>query len=137
MSKPPIQVLLHFLSGKRAPKVQRDAFLYLDPREPKDTFAQCGTCRLFTGKTCLLFSKNFEVQAKDSCGFYNHGEPQSDLRGREWDSVTPEEAGYFKGSVRCENCKYLGENYRCELYVLLNKTLPAEFSLEEKVDPKG
>ncbi len=124
---------------KDGEKVQRDAFIYLDPKPPQDKFAQCGTCMMFTGSSCTILGKDKKVDAGDSCALYVHGKPQPKMKGKEHKSVTPEEAGFVEGEqVRCENCVY-GDKSRgvCKLFEKLNREMPADFDLKEKIHPKG
>lgn len=115
-------------------KVHRDAFIYLEPKEPKDTFAQCASCAMWTGKTCTILGPDVPVDDDDSCSFYVHG-PKAQP-GTEKALVTPEEAGFVDRQVRCENCVSFNAG-TCELFKALNKALPEQFDLEEKVNPKG
>ncbi len=117
-------------------KIDRSAFLYMDPKDPEDTFAQCATCFHFlpNAERCLLFGKNDKVVAEASCALYVHGTPADD---REIiNSVSPEEAGYYVGQVRCENCSWFNKDSTCGLYQELNK-LKDIFNLDTKVNPKG
>lgn len=119
-------------------KLQRDIFIYLEPKEPKDQFAQCSTCRMWTGKdgnTCSILGKT-KVTGDMSCDLYVNGKPSPDLKGKEIASMTPKEAGLVKRSVRCENCRSF-KNGICMLYQTLNKSNPDLFSLNEKVNPRG
>lgn len=118
------------------PKVDRSAFIYLPPLEPKKDFAQCSTCFLFLPEKqrCGIFGPNDKVVANAACSLYLHGQPYDEQPIR--NIVTPEQAGYVKGQVRCENCKWL-EGTTCELFKLLNDTLPNTFNLDEKVDRRG
>lgn len=119
-------------------KVTRAAFLYLDPKGDKARFAQCGTCMMFTGSSCTILGKDFTVNAGDTCGFYVHGKPQPAEKGHEMKSVTPEEAGFERRAVRCENCAYFeDEKSVCGLFVMLNEALPDDFDLDEGVDAFG
>ena len=117
-------------------KIKRDAFLYLSPKGDKNNFAQCSTCSQFNPETerCGLFGKDDKVIAAASCGLYIHGAP--DLTLDPMGIVSPEEAGYVKGNVRCENCKWF-ENNRCDLFAKLNKELPNIFDLDEEVEAKA
>lgn len=117
-------------------KLNRTTFLYMDPKDPEDEFAQCSTCYHFLpdSKRCLLFGENDEVIANASCNLYVHGTPEDD---RELlNSITPDAAGYLKGQVRCENCSWFNKDSTCGLYQELNK-LKDIFDLDTKVDPKG
>jgi hypothetical protein len=119
-------------------KIHNDAFVYLDPKPPENKFAQCSTCALFLpGKQrCGIFSKDFKVVANAACSLYVHGKPHDDQQII--NSVSPEEAGYVVGQVRCENCGwYEADHKECGLYEMLNKKLPDVFDLDEYVDPKG
>jgi len=108
-------------------KIDRSAFLYLDPKGVKHLFAQCATCMMATsdyrkGATvgrCTILGKDFEIHLKEgTCCFYVHGDPHTEMRGKEKPHVTPKEAGYEKRKVRCENCKF----YKAEL-IKLNQEL--------------
>src|ERR1044071_3959086 len=86
------------------PKLKRDTFLYMEPKEPKDEFAQCSTCRMYLpGKQrCAILGPSLNVPPEASCGLYVHGEPSDDQDAEK--IVTTEEAGFVKRQVRCENC---------------------------------
>jgi hypothetical protein len=119
-------------------KVTRDAFLYLDPKEPNDKFAQCETCMMWTGSehnTCTIIGLDEEVKATDSCGLYVHGDPVPEEAGNEMKLVTKEEAGFVSAAVRCENCGAFDGNSICVMFEDLNKM--SLFSLNTKVDAKG
>lgn len=117
-------------------KLTVNAFIYLPPKGDKDEFAQCSTCQLFLpGKErCGIFGKNDKVVANASCGLYLHGKPHDDqpISG----AVTPEQAGYVLGQVRCENCVWFKDS-ACDLFKLLNEKMPDAFDLTEKVNAKG
>jgi hypothetical protein len=115
-------------------KIGRDAFLYLSPKPPKDQFAQCGTCRDFTGTGCMILGQT-RITKGMSCGLYVRGQPRLNMKGREQSLVSPEQAGLVNFQVRCENCKYGGPT--CKLYEALNEELPDKFDLETKIDPKA
>ena len=117
-------------------KIDRSAFLYLDPVEPEDEFAQCSTCYHFLpGKQrCSLFGKNDKVIADASCGLYINGEPHDDQEITNW--ITPKQAGYVLGQVRCENC-YHYEDSKCMLFDYINEKMSDTFDLDVNVDSKG
>jgi hypothetical protein len=112
-------------------KIKRDAFIYLDPKGETVNFAQCSTCRLWTGTGCLLLGKT-KVTGDMSCSFYVSGEPQRNLSGKEEALLTPKEAGLVTRKVRCENCRSF-DGGQCMLFNTLNKKLPDIFDLEESV----
>lgn len=118
-----------------AKKITRDAFLYLSPKEPKEQFAQCGTCMMFTGTGCTILGKT-KVTKDMSCGLYVHGKPSPKLAGKEKSVVTPKEAGLVNRAVRCENCRAF-DNGVCMLFKTLNESNPDLFQLDEKVDDYG
>lgn len=126
--------------SKDTKKLGRDIFSYLNPKEPKNTFAQCSTCQFWTGKehnTCSILGKT-KVTGDMSCNFYVHGNPSPDLDGKETNSLTPKEAGLVKRKVRCENCiSFDSKTSSCMLYQSLNKKLPDLFELDEKVNAQG
>lgn len=120
-------------------RVERDAFLYLTPSgaDPSQ-FAQCGTCRDFTGTRCRILGRRTLVLSVDSCGLYVPGKPHLEDAGREVPAVTPKEAGFVRRQVRCQNCAFFKPGTglgTCSLFALLNRTLPRVFSLDERVHP--
>jgi hypothetical protein len=112
-------------------KIKRDAFLYLDSEE--SNFAQCETCWLFVAgkQRCAILGPDFKVDADDSCNFYLRGKYTQGIPVAA--RVTPEEAGFVDRKVRCENCRFGGED--CQLYVTLNQKMPDVFDLETKIKP--
>lgn len=115
-------------------RIDRSAFIYLPPKSPKAKFAQCATCLHFIPDArCGIFSDEDEVSANASCGLYLHGSP-GDQECR--NIVTPEQAGYVTGEVRCENCSWY-DDHVCGLYKLLQQRLPDVFDLDSAVDPQG
>lgn len=116
-------------------KIDRSAFVYLNPKEPGNKFAQCGTCFMFTGTGCIIHDRRIRITKDMTCALYVHGDPLLNWRGKEKPYVTPEESGLANFQVRCENCKYGGEH--CGLFKMLNKSLPDAFDLDTKIDPKG
>jgi|SRR5579864_3846248 len=115
----------------------RDIFLYQDSHAPVATFAQCGTCRWWTGpkkQRCAILGKALKADAGDSCGLYVHGNANPDQPVIE--NVTPEEAGFVARKVRCENCRSF-DHGTCLLFKMLNDLCPEKFDLEEEVDAKG
>ena len=127
-------------------KIKRNAFIYLEPSEksygdPKQ-FAQCGTCALWTGekrKRCYILGKKLEVLAGDTCGLYCNGEPQVDLlTGNEIETMKPEDAAFYKGQVRCENCLYFNSTISsCKLFFILDSEFPNDFDLGSGVKATG
>lgn len=117
-------------------KIDRSAFIYLDPKGDKTQFAQCGTCVAFLPgkKRCKFFSDTDKVVANASCGLYVHGKPTDDQKII--NAVTPADAGYVLGQVRCENCTWYVDK-KCELFVKLNKAMPDVFDLDPAVDAQG
>ena len=125
-------------SGGRADvsveKIGRDAFLYLEGTKSKQ-FAQCASCYLYASdqRRCAILGADFEVRPTDTCGVYLEGSYDKGTRIQKL--AEPGEVGFYRGEVRCENCRYGGN--RCKLYVRLNRTLPAMFALDEEIDPHG
>lgn len=133
-----IRHLLNILeqAGDDTDKISRSAFLYMDPKDPKDQFGQCSTCYswLPERRRCKFFSKDDEVLGSMSCGLYTHGTPtekQPIIK-----STTPEEAGLVNTAVRCENCSWFSDG-ECGLFKLLVDQLPDTFDLGSKVESKG
>ncbi len=120
-------------------KLTRDTFLYLDPKPPFATFAQCETCMMFTGEaaeTCTIHGAKVRVTKDHSCGLYVHGTPMPDEQGHEMASVTPEESGLIKAQVRCENCQsFQAQKTTCTLFQWLSRGWA--FALNPKVHPHG
>jgi len=125
---------------KTKTKLKRDIFVYLDPKEPRDQFAQCATCRMWTGKdnnTCSILGKT-KVTGDMSCDLYTYGKPSLSLAGKEVATYTPEEVGLVKRSVRCQNCRSFDpQKSVCMLYQALNQKNADLFDLDEKVNPQG
>ena len=123
-------------AGDNSSKIDRSAFIYLPPKGNKKEFAQCSTCQLFlpTKERCGIFGKSDKVVADASCGLYIQGTPNDDqpITG----VVTPDQAGYVLGQVRCENCSW-GNNGKCGLFELLNEKLSDVFKLNETIDAQG
>jgi Pyruvate/2-oxoacid:ferredoxin oxidoreductase delta subunit len=140
-------------------KNTRDAFLYFNhrPNSPKTEFAQCVTCRMFVPDEymgtdsdmdlCVAHGSNVKVGEEYSCGLYSgwpKGPPNpqvirdhaAELKKGIPGSVTPKESGLVERKVRCENCAFFDKN-KCRLYMMLNKTLPNLFDLDENVEPYG
>ena len=133
--KIPLPVIGHF---EQKQKLKRDAFLYMDPKGEKDEFAQCSSCRAFTGKSCVKFPKGNTVEAGGSCGLYEKGEGDPSMVGKELGSANKREAGYVVRKVRCENCSFFHEEKgHCELFEHLTKQFPNVFDLDDKVDKHG
>jgi hypothetical protein len=121
-------------------KLTREVFIYLEPKGPKEKFAQCATCRMWTGEdglTCSILGK-IKVTCEMSCNFYVYGKPSPNLKGKEVASYTPKEAGLVNRQVRCENCRSFDQKTSiCMLFQSLNKSNPDLFQLEEKVNEYG
>lgn len=122
---------------KGSDKIKRDAFLYMDPKGPKEEFAQCSTCANWTGETCMILGKDVKVTADMTCGLYVHGEPNSDGKGQEEKLISSEEAGLVKRQVRCENCASFDGKEKCLLFEALNKSMSDHFKLDTKVNKLG
>lgn len=118
-------------------KIGRSAFLYMAPKGDSKQFAQCGTCALFlpTKQRCGIYHKDDRVVANASCGLYIAGGPKDNQPIT--NVVTPEESGYVKGQVRCENCSWFDGDSTCDLFVKLNDTLGDIFDIDPTVEAKG
>ena len=75
-----------------------------------------------------------QVVANASCGLYIQGRPHDDQPIQ--DVVTPDEAGYVLGQVRCENCSWY-KNGTCELFAQLDRQMPDTFDLKDSVSASG
>jgi len=115
-------------------QILRSAFLYLPPTGDAHDFAQCGSCGMFIpgSHRCWLFGPHDKVVANASCGMYIQGEPSNDQEPQS--KVTPQDAGYNLGQVRCENCCWLSGK-SCALFEMLNRELPQVFDLDPEVEP--
>ena len=125
--------------GSRVTKFDRDIFIYLEPQknQSKKDFAQCGSCFMFMpGKErCSIFPEDFKVVADASCSLYVYGQPTDDQAWKT--AVDPEAAGYVKGQVRCENCKWLDPGNKCGFFAYLNEKMSDTFNIDEQVEPKA
>ena len=120
-------------------KLDRDAFLYLEPDGDVDYFAQCSTCFMWVAgdNLCTIHGPHIEVPGTASCGFYVPGEP-GPPGTTTYSRVTPVESGLVNRKVRCENCRWGGpKNYICGLYETLNSEMGEIFDLDVNIDPKG
>lgn len=129
--------LIKLVTEAKEPKalIDRSAFLYMKPKGPnKHEFAQCSTCAAYKPftKRCGLFSAKDYIKPEASCGMYLKGKPDEDQETT--DMVTPEEAGYMVGKVRCENCKAFADG-KCAVFAQLNELLPNTFKLDVNVEP--
>lgn len=117
------------------PKIGREAFVYLSPKEPVDRFAQCETCLNFIPARgrCRLFTDRDDVRPSGTCGLYAHGEPSDDADPEGATDKT--QAGYLVAEVRCQNCSWF--DHGCDLYRTLNDRLGQVFDLDENVDEHG
>jgi hypothetical protein len=115
-------------------RILRSAFLYLPPTGDAHEFAQCGSCGMYIpgAHRCWLFGDSDVVVANASCGMYIQGEPSNDQEPQS--KVTPQDAGYNLGQVRCENCRWLSGK-SCALFEMLNRELPQVFDLDPEVEP--
>lgn len=122
-------------------RIHRDAFIYLDPVARDHTFAQCQTCRDWSGEPenlCRIHGPDVRVTEDMICTLYVPGPP--DAKNAEYAAalVTPRESGLYKGQVRCENCSaFENEGLTCLLFASLNEALPHKFDLNSSVDPQG
>ena len=116
-------------------KLTREVFIYLNPKGDKKKFAQCGTCRMFTGTGCTILGKT-KITANMSCNFYVNGPPTTKAEGKEESIMSPKEVGLVDRQVRCENCRSF-KNGICLLYQSLNQYDPDIYDLDEKVDSLG
>lgn len=106
--------------------IHRDAFLYMEPApgDPQAAqFAQCGTCRDWTGLGCRILGRHVTVLAGDSCGLYVRGRPRLEDAGLEEPLVSEEAAGFVRAQVRCQNCRFasapVGSRGTCRLFAQL------------------
>lgn len=120
-------------------KLERDAFLYLNPEPGIDDFAQCSSCFMWVhgDNRCIIHGPRVRIPGSASCGFYVYGEPASEGTPTKA-LVTAEESGLVDRPVRCENCQWGGPTtYKCRLFMGLNERLPDIFDLDEQIEPKG
>lgn len=135
--------------GEKAPvKVDRSAFLYLEPgeagvekREVED-FAQCASCPMFAPKKrrCTIHGPDVVVLGTDSCGLYVPGMPMGDdmdlvahVRGHE--------SGLHWGRVQCHRCReYEGEpdgRGTCAAFRRMNDALAEHVAADPDVAAHG
>lgn len=119
-------------------RIDRSAFLYMEPKGEVENFAQCASCWKFTGQTCLEFSKDNKVVPGGTCGLYCNGTPREDLAGSESGGTTPEVADYVERPVRCENCvSFDSEKSVCMRFKDLSESKPEFYDLDFKVKAKA
>lgn len=120
-------------------KLERDAFLYLNPEPGIDDFAQCSSCQDWVqgDNRCTIHGPRVRTPGTASCGFYIFGDPQP--AGTDTEAVvTADESGLVDREVRCENCQWGGPTTtRCRFFLSLNERLPDVFDLDEHIEPKG
>ena len=118
-------------------KITRATFLYMDPRNPEEKFAQCDTCMNFIRDKglCKLLLPTDEIKAGKSCGSYAPGE---NATGEALGVLTAEEVGLVERQVRCENCAFFDPDTEprkhCDFYTQLNLILPGLFDLDRYVN---
>jgi hypothetical protein len=134
MSKP---VELVRVIDQEGVKLDRSVFLYLEPTDGSEEFAQCSTCPFWTGQTCWIHGPELEVFEDSTCYLYIPGTPLADILGEEILYVTPEESGFKEHhQSRCENCMAFDDGI-CSFYEVLNEKFPDVFDLDVSVDVKG
>lgn len=128
--------LRDIIEQQQPEKLTRQAFVYFEPKQPIEQFAQCGTCRLFlpTKQRCSIFPNNQKVIAQGSCSLYIQGQPND--QQPIVPVITAEQAGYVEQQVRCENCGAFQDN-KCWLFEQLNKKMPDTFDLDVNVSANG
>lgn len=121
--------------SKPKDKITRAAFLYMPPGKRGEDNAQCKSCIMWLAEhdRCIIHAADVVVDDDDSCGFYLPGSPARKGMGRPMGLVTPKESGLVGRQVRCDNCFY-ADHGSCGLYAELNRTMPAVFDLDEKID---
>lgn len=132
-----LRQLIDLVESKQgANRITENAFLYLAPKPPKNKHAQCSTCQVWLPKSkrCGFFGPDDHVIGNASCGLYVHGEPHEDqaITG----AVTPQQAGYVEGQVRCENCTWYDDGI-CNLFKLLMRKMPDAFDLKPEVEAQA
>ncbi len=138
-------------------KVEREAFVYLEPksRDGHKNFAQCASCRMFVpkvkgldGSRCIIHGSSIDIDSDDSCGFWCDwptltGSPNlkviqdhaAELEKSIPGSVLPSESGLVDDRVQCHRCEFYIENGpRCGLYEMLNKILPTKFNMNPNIE---
>lgn len=143
------------------PKLDRSAFVYLEPREAvdgKNYFALCASCYNFIpesfgrgamrGDRCRLLGADFTVNDDSSCRLYapwpdgkpcdgcqQHGAEKM-VRGVHG-SLSARDAGYRYDKVtRCGSCRHFEyDDNTCSMFEALNASLPAVFDLKTEVKP--
>lgn len=117
----------------QATKIDRSAFLYMEPSDDNREFAQCGTCFFWASEKCKIHGER-RIAASESCGLY-----VPDRLGRSIDAelplVSPEQSGLVSRPVRCENCRSFDAPGTCRLFTDLNRT--GQFACDPSVKPLG
>lgn len=114
----------------------RAVFLYSEPKGEVENYAQCATCFLWTGPACLIHGKEVQVTGDMTCCYYVQGNPQKEMQGKEFISVTPKESALQKRAVRCENCQYFSKG-ACGWFKMVNEAFPDLFNLDVSVKEKA
>ena len=125
-------------------KLDRSVFLYSEPTDktygkPED-YAQCKSCFIFTGeerKRCYVLGKKLEVEGVDTCAQYINGEPHTEFAGKEYEALTPKEAGFEKRLVQCHRCYWYTDFGLCGFFAKLNLKYPEIFDLKTSVNNHG
>lgn len=131
----------------------RAVFMYMAPPEGyayKDSFAQCGPCRMRAGNRCVILGSKETISPEiGSCGEFAmwatpDGSPDAaTVRTHEEEldkgiegKTTKEMVGYVERKVRCENC-YFGEDgaTECDWYEKLTQAFPRLFQDNAKIEP--
>lgn len=140
-----------------ADRIERDAFLFLAPKNREEEFAQCGPCRMFvpekylsgmSGDRCIIHGSQVKIDDDDSCGFMcpwptadwsavdqvirdHAAELMKNIPG----SVSPEESGLVSRRVQCHRCRFADEKVEaCGLYAALNDAFPDMFDLDVEIE---
>ena len=103
--------------------MERNDFVYLEPKGSPEDFAQCRSCKMFVEShmVCSLHGMKVKVHEGMSCNEYAFGKADDTELPHVSAAFTPEESGLVDREVRCENCEFFeSEDNDCFLFKLLN-----------------
>ena len=131
----------------------RSVFMYMAPPKGyayKDSFAQCGPCRMRAGNRCVILGSAVTIDPIiGSCGEFAmwatpDGSPEPEVvrtHLAELDKgipgkTTKEMVGYVERPVRCENCYFAEDKAtECEWFEKLTEAFPEYFQDDAKIEP--
>lgn len=146
------------------PKIGRDSFSYMEPREGIDgkaMFRSCASCQHFVpeayftgakiGARCAIMGSDMCVTDDNYCHRYipwASGVPceaivcmnAGELRRGVPAAISSIDSGYSwdtKNKHHCASCRFFDGPSECEMFEHLNETCPDVFALDKTVKPQG